>query len=75
VYNYDKVVGNNFQVFYQQQAPDFVVPQSSGSTVGSPVAGLTNQQNWDIYGIAIAGAICPTTNTRPDVVGGYVLAL
>jgi hypothetical protein len=36
-----------------------VVPQASGNLAGSPVAGLTNLQNWIQYGIAIAGAVAP----------------
>ena len=52
--------GVNYQVFYTQQAANYVVPQTGGFiVVGSPVAGLTNQQNWDQYGIAIAGAVAP----------------
>jgi hypothetical protein len=73
VYNYNQVAGDNFQLYYFQQAPDVIVPQSSGYLVGSPVAGLTNQQNWDLYGIAIAGAVCPTTNMRNGMYG-YVRA-
>src|SRR5262249_36312629 len=57
VYDFNGVVGDDFQVFYWQQAPDFVVPQSNGDTVGSPVPGLTNLENWRRCGIAIGGAI------------------
>jgi PKD repeat protein len=78
VYNYNRVAGDNFQVFYLEQAPDFIVPQttfmSNGQVdnQGSPEAGLTNQQNWAKYGIAMAGAVSPTTKTRANIVG-YVL--
>jgi hypothetical protein len=71
VYNYNGT-GQNFQVYYLQQRPDFIVPQSDGSRgfVGSPVAGLTNQQNWNTYGIAIAGSVAPlTATTLPEIVG------
>jgi hypothetical protein len=76
VYNYNGVVGDNFQVYYVQQAPDFIVPQTNAATwdVGSPQAGLTNAQTWALYGIAIGGAVAPTTNTRPNIVG-YVQAI
>jgi hypothetical protein len=69
VYNYNRVAGDDFQVYYQQQAPNFVVPQSSGNLVGAPVAGLTNLQLWNQYGIAFAGAVAPTIATRTDIIG------
>jgi hypothetical protein len=78
VYNYDGVAGDNFQVYYLEQAPDYVVPQTDfdhlHGGVGSPEAGLTNQQNWLRYGIAIAGAITPTEDMRPDI-EGFVRAI
>src|SRR5262249_20582370 len=61
VYDYNGRQGDNFQVFYYQQDPDFIVPRTTNEvhpTIGSPEAGLTNRQNWARYHIAIAGAIC-----------------
>jgi hypothetical protein len=72
VYNYNGVSGDNFQVYYTQQAPGFVVPQSGGGLVGSPEAGLTNQQNWTKYRIALAGAVLPSTATTRNGINGYV---
>lgn len=86
VYDYNGVSGDNFQLYYLEQAPDYIVPQttyygpdnnSDGhpdwvDNLGSPEAGLTNSQNWATYGIAIAGAISPTTNTRANI-KGFVL--
>ncbi len=69
VYDYNGVAGDNFQLYYPEQAPGFIVPQSSGNLAGSPAAGLTNQQNWATYGIAIAGAVSPTGATRPEIEG------
>ena len=75
VYDYNRLPGNNFQVYYQEQRPDFVVPQTIANSdgtpavLGSPAAGLTNEQNWSLYGIAIAGAVAPCTQTRPEVSG------
>lgn len=70
IQNWNRTVGNNFRVFFNEQAPGFVVPQSSGYLVGSPVSGLTNQQNWQQYGIAIAGAVAPASaTTRPRIYG------
>lgn len=59
VTNYNGVAGANYQVFYTQQAPSFVVPASTSQLVGAPVSGLTNLQTWAQYGIAIAGAVAP----------------
>jgi hypothetical protein len=71
VYNYNGVAGNNFQVYYLQQAPTFILPQSDSASrnVGAPVAGITNAQAWAQYGIALAGAVAPTTNTMQNIVG------
>ena len=66
---YNGVSGADFQVYYQEQLAGFVVPQSANGIIGSPAAGLTNQQNWNSYGIAIAGAVAPCTATRPEIQG------
>ena len=72
VYDYNGVARAEFQVYYNEQRPDFVVPQSGGNLVGSPVAGLTNQQNWNQYGIAIAGAVAPANATTASWTNGLV---
>lgn len=69
VYDYNQVAGDNFQVFYNEQRPDFIVPQSSGNLAGSPAAGLTNAQNWSTYGIAIAGEVANNATTRAGIYG------
>ena len=70
VYNYNQVAGDNFQVYYNEQAADYVLPQA-GAAFGPMETGLTNQQNWEKYGIAIAGAVAPCTDStsRPGIVG------
>ena len=76
VEDYNGVQGDDFQVYYVQQAPDYIVPQtgSLSGLIGSPDAGLTNQQNWNTHGIAIAGAVSPTTATRAGI-NGFVRAI
>jgi hypothetical protein len=73
VFDYNGTSGDDFQVFYPEQDPAFIVPQTTngGRSVGSPEAGLTNQQNWDTYGIAIAGGLTPCLDdtTRPQILG------
>lgn len=70
VTSYNQVPTDNFRVFYSQQSPTFVVPQSGNNgMIAAPVAGLTNQQAWQTYGLAIAGALAPCSTTRPDIQG------
>ena len=62
VEDYQGDPANDFAVYYHnQQHPEFVVPQTGSALymTGSPEAGLTNQENWDKYGIAIGGEIAP----------------
>jgi hypothetical protein len=79
VYNYNGVAGDNFQVYYVQQAPNYVVPQTGQTSsnparpvIGAPVAGLTNQQLWAQYGMAIAGGVAPDTQTMDGIINAYV---
>jgi hypothetical protein len=76
VTGFNGVAGDNFQVYYNEQSPDFIVPQGTypggvaPNVIGSPEAGLTNAQNWAKYGIAIAGAVLPSgTITRNGIIG------
>ena len=77
VYNYDGVAGDNFQVYYTEQAASYVMPQtgSMNGLIASPVSGLTNQQNWTTYGIAIAGAVAPSNATTVSYINGLVVTL
>ncbi|MEK7137521.1 MAG: G8 domain-containing protein, partial [Patescibacteria group bacterium] len=51
VSDHNGVSGDDFQVFYLEQRPDFIVPKwdENADRTGSPESGLTNQQNWDKY--------------------------
>ena len=75
VRQYQGVAGQTFQVYYREQASDFLVPptirNADGypSVLGAPVAGLTNAQAWTQHGLAIAGAVSPCSTTRPEIVG------
>lgn len=77
VYDYNQVSGDDFQLYYLEQASDFLVPSSIYNNDGTlkltaaPVGGLTNQQLWARYGLAIAGAVAPTT-TRRDGIRGLI---
>lgn len=71
VEGYQRVPGDNFRLYYMQQAPTFIVPQSSadGRTVGCPVAGLTNEQALAQHGVCVAGEIATTTQSRDRIIG------
>ena len=77
VQDHNGVAGDNFQVFYTQQAPTYIVPislfNSDGSrkVIGAPVAGLTNAQAWSAYQVAVAGAVATCTTPRSMIVNGY----
>lgn len=84
VYNYNQVAGDNFQVFYREQASSYFLPQTDSSllsgrddgVIGSPSAGLTNFVNWVTYRIAAAGGLLPTgaAASRPEI-NGLVAAI
>jgi hypothetical protein len=79
VFDYNQITGNNFQVYYKEQAPSFILPVTTTSAmwgrdpgfVGAPVGLLTNAQAWSQYGMAVAGAVAPTNDstTRPEING------
>jgi hypothetical protein len=79
VYDYNGVAGDDFQVYFMDQNPTFIVPRSTYNSDGtprldaSPLAGLTNQQLRALDGAAIAGAIAPATTAMAGV-HGYVQA-
>jgi G8 domain len=78
--DWNQVPGDTFRIYYTQQAPGFIVPETVSNpdgtpkVLGSPVAGLTNTQNWNQYGIAIAGAVAPCQTTKPGIVNGFACA-
>ncbi len=78
VYDYNGIAGNNFQVFFKEQAAGYVVPQTvlnedgTPNQLGSPEDGLTNQQNWSKYRIAIGGEVAPDSSTTLAGIDGLV---
>lgn len=61
--------GDNFRVYYPEQAPNFIVPQTGNGILAAPVAGLTNEQAWARHHVAIGGAVAPCSAQRPGVLG------
>lgn len=72
VYNYNGVEGDNFQLWMDQQRPNYVMPEveSNRGRRMNPEPGLTNQQLWDKYKMTFAGRILPANaTTRPGITG------
>jgi hypothetical protein len=79
VYGYNQVPGDDFRVYFKEQAAGVVVPKTdpaaligdSPGPIGSPYQGLTNAQNWSLAGIAIGGGVAPTTGLlfKPEIFG------
>jgi hypothetical protein len=70
VYDFNGNSSDDFRVYYHEQAADYIVPVTGDGHIGAPVAGLTNQEAWNLYGIAIAGGVAPSNCiVRPDVNG------
>ncbi len=70
VINYNKIPGNNFEVFYLEQKRDFIIPQSYSperpNTLGSKEGGLTNEQNWLKYKGYVPGSDPGALRTDPN---------
>ena len=64
VYDFNNKPGDNFRVYYKEQAPTFQIPASGPDFVGAPVPGLTNLDAWSRYKLAIAGAVAPCQTAR-----------
>ena len=62
--------GADFQLFYDDQAPDHLMPQDRTPGRGCPEAGLTNAQCFEAHRIATGGELA-TCDTRLDGVDGF----
>ncbi len=76
VTNYNNT-GNDFQVYYLEQQPDYIVPETTFDPtgaikmVGAPGPGLTNQNMFNNGQSPIAGEIAPCFNSSsyPEIKG------
>lgn len=62
VIDFNGISGNNFEVFFEEQAPDYPIPPEpsfNGRLKGCPEPNLTNQQCLDTHGVAVAGVVAP----------------
>jgi peptidoglycan hydrolase-like protein with peptidoglycan-binding domain len=79
VFNHNKKRGNDFEVFFKEQAPNYVMalrdkPAGSGNKIlnaNCPTPGLTNQQCWDKHKVAYMGGVAPCDDaaTNPEIDG------
>lgn len=77
VYDHNGVAGDNFQTFYTEQAPSFVLPATGAGqpgNIGCPTAGLTNDQCLAQQQKAMGGAVAPCATTRSPRIKGFVCA-
>ena len=59
--NYQNTPGENYQVFYEEQAPQFVIPNldKRGNYDFPQCVGLSNADCWSQHGGALAGEVAP----------------
>jgi Ca2+-binding RTX toxin-like protein len=64
----------NQRVYYDLQHPDAIPFPKAAAGVPSDYIGLTSQQLWDQYGVAVSGSLAPAnTITVPLISGGLIL--
>ena len=70
VFDFNQQPGNNFELFFETQAPDAIVQpyrvSRGGTNPEAPGVGLTVQEAWDQFGIAPAGAVAPSQQMDGD---------
>ena len=77
VLNYNKIPGNDFEYFFPEQSPSYVMPKREWpagtvlTTQNCPTDGMTNSQCWIAHQKATLNrvATCDDTTTRPSVKG------
>jgi hypothetical protein len=69
VEGFDGIAGDDFQVFYDEQAPDAVMEQEAGNLAGCPDAGLTNAECFAAHGIATGGELATGASPRAGITG------
>ncbi|MGH1540440.1 MAG: G8 domain-containing protein [Arenicella sp.] len=69
VYNHQRIAGNNFQVFKNEQARDYILPQSDDTSMGCPEANMTNAACHEKYTIAAGGQIATCDQTLDGIDG------
>lgn len=77
VYNYNKQEGNNFEVFFKEQAPHYTMDlreYPKGNVLPNqncPEIGLTNQECSDRFGVAYLDRVAPCLDDTKSEIDGY----
>ncbi len=77
IYNYNKQPGNDFQLFFKEQSPDYVMvarEYPAGNLLANqncPTVGLSNQQCWDQFGVATLNDVAPCEDASRIEIDGY----
>ena len=72
LYDFNGVPGANYRVYYPEQAPDVIMPQSilhadpRHHRIACPEANLTNRECWNRHGVALAGSVAPCAEVDGD---------
>jgi hypothetical protein len=72
ILNYGSI--DHQRMFYLGQQPDVVLFPTAREDVPDQYIGLTNQQLWDRYGIAMGGMVAPSNTFAVPYVGGGTVA-
>lgn len=72
VYDYQQQAGDDFRLYFPEQAPDWLLP--TNPNIYHPpeknVGGLTNIQAWEQHKVAACGSVAPAeTETREGIIG------
>jgi len=62
-------IGQNFQIYYPDQSPDFVIDKNKDKFKGCPESGLTNKQCLSKFGIAMGGELASCNQSIPGIDG------
>lgn len=70
IFDFNQQPGNNFELFFEEQAPNAIVQpyrvSRGGTNPEAPGVGMTVQEAWDQFGIAPAGAVAPSQQIDGD---------
>ncbi|MCP5244856.1 MAG: G8 domain-containing protein [Burkholderiales bacterium] len=72
--DFNGVANDNFEFFYREQAPDYVMQTTNQSQDNCPTSGLTNQQCWDTHGKATMNVIAACADDSDTLFDGFMCA-
>jgi hypothetical protein len=69
VHDYNRVAGDDFEVFYSQQSPETQLPVGERPAGVPPDATLSNEAAWEAYGAALGGQVAWSGSRRQGIDG------